>query len=179
MVSRAALAKGLTILSETFGRKLSPVTSIAYGVTLEEIEDEAFERATLKALETCKHFPWPSELIGLCGGGAAADETEAWQLIMTAVRRYGRFYGLDFGDPRIHAAIRAIGGWSKICDQKTDTLHFLEKQFGEAYQHAVTHEPSLDAGRPLVGNVVAGKPIRIEGQIEEPNEERKLLGSGE
>lgn len=150
---QVAVADSVTLLADTFGRKINEVTFRAYEMGLDGVPVERLKVAVRLALQTCKFMPSPSELREL----SAADRPEAralkaWMAVREAVRRHGYIRTVSFDDPVVNAVIRFLGGWERLCD--TPAEHFdvhTRRDFEASYVKLVRSGVNGEACAPLVG----------------------------
>lgn len=69
--------------------------------------------------------------------GASAEATAAWDLALAFVRRGGYRNEPGIGNARIDAAVRAIGGYSKIGNANDHQVTFLRVEFVKAFLEEV------------------------------------------
>lgn len=62
------------------------------------------------------------------------NAARAWGLVMEAIRSVGSYGSPTFGSYAIHKAIRAIGGWQKLCLTPEKHLSFLQKDFERMFE---------------------------------------------
>jgi len=76
----------------------------------------------------------------------------AWSALERAVSTVGCYKSRHFDDPLIHAAVRSLGGWERICEMsERDFDTFLRPQFLKTYAAFARVGVSDEASRPLVG----------------------------
>lgn len=147
------------ILAEAFGRTLSAVTIDAYRIGLRGLTPEQIQVATEAALRTCKFMPTPAELRELAGDFRIEDRAaQAWMAVLQALENGSLcFYAsVDFDDPAINAAIRAMGGWEQVSiefdEQRTEFLNFGRRRFEQTYSALARSGVGEEQGAPLMGH---------------------------
>lgn len=154
-------------LADTFGAKLTPGQLLGYRMGLGSLLLADIELSARRAMETLKYMPKPAELRELAG--AMTIDTRAilaWGVVKQTVHRLSAYGSPDFDDPVINAAIRNMGGWSRLCGADADEFDtWVRKDFERIYQHLVLQGVSAEQGRPLAGlfdeppkRVVTGLP---------------------
>lgn len=159
MTEAEFIVKQVRILADTLPRgsltwpaRLPDMVFDMYLMALRDIPLDALQLGFVRIAQTSRFMPTPAEIRAAAGYGE--DETEraalAWQQVRLAISKYDAYQPVRFDDSRINAAIRAIGGWTELCDSTTDELKWKEKAF-------VTHYKAL-RGRPLSDEQVAALP---------------------
>ena len=101
-----------------------------------DLPAEAIELALRRYNRECSDHPTPAAVRRYAGVAGLTDEQRAqvaWRVVRSCAARYGAYYAISFDDPIIHAAIRAIGGWTNLCTTQIDEMHWKAKAFCEAY----------------------------------------------
>lgn len=123
----------LAVLSEVFGREISPGLIEVYYDTLSGRRIEEVEAAGRALLRTAKFFPRPSEFIEAMDGDPDERAAEAWAAVLWAMRKAGG-YPVKFEDGAVGAAIVSMGGWLRLCDSRESDLPHLRREFMSAYK---------------------------------------------
>jgi hypothetical protein len=134
----------------------TPADYKAYWMYLQDLTLEQVKKAMMKApLSVGKAYnrlPDVATLLRLATGiDLDHQATQAWEWVMTAMRRHGTYNAVDFDDGRINAALRSIGGWVELGMVETAQLDWRRREFLAAYKHACTEPPTADLMRPLRG----------------------------
>lgn len=133
-LDRRLFAEGLEALAQLFNVDLSePVVALYYAVA-RDLTDAQWKEVCLRAVADRKHMPRPSELLELAHGTKDDAAALAWAQVMKAMKRFGRYASIDFGDPAIHAAIRSMGGWSLLCLGRLEDLHYRRRDFIDGHR---------------------------------------------
>lgn len=157
MLDEDAFAVGLAALARALGGKVDAQVTELYYVALQDLDEQAWQRATARALRELKFFPRPAELRELAGEHSSNDRViAAWTEAMTAAASVGGWSSVDFEDPAINAAVRSMGGWIRFCGRSSDELErFGRKNFEQAYR-AYAKSCTEEAAAPLPGLAALG-----------------------
>ena len=143
-----AREKTILAMAELRGRKMSGDALDLYLAAIADIPTPDLQRACATAIKRDKFMPDPSTLLEIAGLALPAPPTVAdravtvWTHVLDAIRSVGAYQSVAFDDPHIHHAIRAVGGWIRICDTDTEELHsFTRKAFLDAYASATRTNP--------------------------------------
>lgn len=71
------------------------------------------------------------------GMNPRAEGQQAWEEVSQAVSHVGRYNCPVWSSEPIREAVRAVGGWSAICDADLSTTRLLKSKFLDAYKAAV------------------------------------------
>jgi hypothetical protein len=140
-MSRADFAMGLAGLYAVCPQRLQEgaQTDMWY-FAVSDLDGEAWKAACLRLMQTWK---WPrlppiselrAEVLGLVDPEKRA--VIAWDRVREAMRQHGAYCSIEFDDPVIHAAIRAVmgaSGWPGLCELDPEELKWRGKDFREAY----------------------------------------------
>lgn len=130
-------AMAITALAESYRVKATPGLFHGYRLGLAGLSIEAIERGAALALQRCKFMPTPAELRELTGSGGTSFESmaeRAWQQCSEAVRRLGPEKSVNFADGATNAAVRLLGGWSRLCGLSREEFDkWARKDFIAAY----------------------------------------------
>ncbi len=85
-----------------------------------------------------KFMPKLAQLIERITGSMSDRTREAWVKVSNAIRHIGHTRSVCFDDPAIHAALRDLGGFKRLCDESSDTMPFRQREFAEAYASYAT-----------------------------------------
>jgi hypothetical protein len=112
-----ALAIGRLVrgLAEARGETLSPERVAIYVDRLSRFPLAAVERACEQALDRLRFFPTVAELVERIEGSEEELAALAWSRVhRAALGGWGGYTPITFGDPVIHAAVTAMGGWHAL-----------------------------------------------------------------
>jgi hypothetical protein len=124
-----------------------------YSLAMIDLEPEQMQAAVIRAIRKLPRMPKPAELRELAGVNVAEDTraVEAWSDVQRAVTQ-GPYKWIDFGDQRINATIRSMGGWPNFLESFNDaeSEKWARHNFLKAYL-TVGDRLSPEACRPLIG----------------------------
>ncbi len=146
-------ARAVTVLLETFGRKVSQAQLHGYEWALSDIVPETIEAAVATYLRLPEEFPaTPGKLRELCGVTSAEDRAMlAWSAVLRAVP-IGSYKSIDFDDQLINAVIRSMGGWVALLARCGDDFDvWARKTFIDTYAAHGRTGVDGEACRPLPG----------------------------
>lgn len=150
----------LRAFAELKSKQLSVTAIELYWRAMSHWSIDDFKSAAEQLVRTCKFFPTPSEFEDLRKAGRMTA-AEAWTLVLDAARGNAPHPT----DPRILAAVRALGGFHAIGMSRVDQTHFLEKRFVEHYESINDAEdtrealPNLTGGSKLLDDLAQQKRI--------------------
>ena len=159
---KPAFVEHLQALAAVFKFELDDPIVLGYWLALKHYDLTAVIRSIAKAVQICKFFPKPAELIEFLQPDVETEVFNAWS---TAARVLGvdSFCGrpsVDFEDKVINAAIRSLGGIGRIVDMtKTDFLTWYRKEFENAYRIYLANPPDPIKCKPLIGDAKSIKRI--------------------
>ncbi len=125
--SFAAILAGLAAVKP--GAKLTPEALDVWWSSFRDWTIEEFRSAAALLAKSHEFFPNPYHFEQLRKAGRLTAG-EAWAQVLEYVRGTAL---RQPDDPRVLAAVRAIGGYHAIGMSKTDNTHFLERRFAEHY----------------------------------------------
>ncbi|MES2141697.1 MAG: DUF6475 domain-containing protein [Pseudomonadota bacterium] len=145
----------LTLLAESFNRKVSSLLLETYWQGLKAYPFEQVKQAMLSTLQNPDRkwgMPNPGDLIASIQGDSRSHALKAWSQVVTAIRMIGRYDSVVFDNPLIHCVIRDMGGWIYLCQQPEKELPFLRYEFEKRY-HDYQGKPLLNYPRSLKGSL--------------------------
>lgn len=150
----------MVMLAEILGPKaLSKAIYRAYFNALKDkLTFEQVQSSCALAVQTCKFFPKPVELLELVLANKKDEALVALDTVTSAIGTHGSYRTLVFEDPVIHAAIESMGGWPAFCEREPD--EWLRKEFLEAYQ---SHARRLRSGD------MRAVPLQLTGRLSGEN----------
>ncbi len=107
---------------------------------------DEFRSACAQLARTCEFMPNPYHFEQLRKAGRLTAG-EAW----AAVREIARTRGTPHEDPRVNAAVHALGGYFAIGMTNTDQMPFLERRFAEHYESISDAEDTREAVPQIAG----------------------------
>lgn len=111
---------------------LSSETMASYAAMLADLSVDQLAAAIEKHAATSRYWPSVAELRALAVEDEAAPPAEiAWGEVMRAVSSVGRYRSPQWSHPAIEAAVEAVGGWQRVCDDDTEGV--LRAHFYRTY----------------------------------------------
>lgn len=133
---KSQFAAIMTAASEYYRQDVSRALLQIYWQDLKHLSIEQFTAA----MRACRHdarlefFPKTPQILAKVGIDASTASQRAWAKVKTAVESIGHVRNVVFDDPVIHAALRDIGGYGRLCRENSDTMPFRQREFEQAYQ---------------------------------------------
>ena len=144
---REPFAKALAALGEVYDKLISEALAELLWEDLADYELpvvlEAMRRHR-RDPDQGRFFPKPSDLLRWLVGTTMDRSLLAWSAVLQAIRDYGAYNSLDFGDSITHAVIEDMGGWPQICAVLTEELPFREKDFRDRYRVFSARQMGVD-----------------------------------
>lgn len=133
-----------------------------YVATLDDLPLSMVLHAIQLAAKTCKFFPRPAEIRELCQSEVTPEDAaeNAWMRFRYALQRVSIYDSVDFGDPILHATVRAqFGGWPQCLEIQSNRMNFVHAEFVKLYTaFARTRNLSTE---PLQGVLPRPEPVVI------------------
>lgn len=133
--------------------RLDVTDQISMGVTIEVwIEEfEAIPEGILKDAvkrhrrdpHEGKFFPKPANIHAQIRSIYRDRFEQSWALIRKAIRSVGKYRSIDFGNPRVHAAIEDSGGWVALCNSSSDEMTKVKERIFDAFIASQNRSPEL------------------------------------
>lgn len=144
------LFKGsMTMIATQFGYDLKdPKLKLYWNRFKETMDDKQFLDSVSQIMDTFvpssqKPFPLFTHFLGAVGHQAGnVQAKKAVNAVKIAVRRFGRYNSVNFGDSKIHQTIRYYGGWIEICNWTDDVWAMREKNFIDTY-NSMSPQPTF------------------------------------
>lgn len=134
--TKAAFAAQLAMLSEMYGREITPAMRDVWWSAMEAVDLPDFKRAVSQHIadtDAGQWMPKPADILRKLDGTGKDRAAGAWAKVDAAVRRVGPWSRVAFDDPRIHAAVEAIGGWGQFFTTSNDEWPHLQRRFEQQY----------------------------------------------
>jgi hypothetical protein len=177
---RQQFSRMVTAFRNAFKTDTDAATSEVYWMVLQRFDFDAVKMAFVEfASKGNKFAPTPGEIVEIIEGATDADAHAAWLAVDKAIDDHGPYCCPDFGIDAIHATIRELGGWVRMCNMMIPEEPFRRKEFIECYKvHKARGAVSPD---PLPG--IRGfhevKRIELPRQLRQiANQGRKQIKSG-
>lgn len=130
-------ATKMALIAEVFddGKPPTKLKLDIYFKALEKYPIESISSAVSNIINNrvFPSFPKPAEIIQEIEGKRENRSTEAWMMVISAVRRIGNYQSVAFADPVIHSVITQMGGWPQLCTMQTDEEKWKQKEFERLY----------------------------------------------
>ena len=127
------IGQALISLGELYRTEMAEGLTKMYLRVLEPYPATEVIRAMEGAIQTCRYFPKPVDLIDLINGPPGERAVESWTALQDAIRHYGKYKSIFFEDGRTSALIEYFGGWVEICSSWRDSeLQFRRDEFIKA-----------------------------------------------
>jgi hypothetical protein len=135
-MTREGVAKLVNLFCAAYGKDCSAPLLSAWGLALSDIDDNAAFAAGAEVLKTHRYasLPTPADIRRIALGDLDDISELAWASVIDAIRRYGHGVSVDFEDDAISAALVTLGGWERLCDQTTDEMKWVKKEFIKLYK---------------------------------------------
>ena len=95
--------------------------------------------------------PKVADIVRVLQGTATEKAALAWGKVYEAMQLVGAYQDICFDDKAIHAAIRDLGGWAKVCRTSTEEMGYLQHKFCEAHR-AYSARGEYEYPRALIGD---------------------------
>lgn len=142
---RRPFMQRLVVLSELFGKPLSPAVQTLYFEALQDLLLEDVVRALGQATQACTFMPKPAEVRRLAVGDDEDAAERAWMGLRAAMRSVGSYASLVVTDPALGETITAMfGDWPTACasDFSPEMWASKRKEFGRVY-HVVAQRGAV------------------------------------
>lgn len=130
----------LALVADVLAYHRQPASEFVLGVWWEACKDFSMEQVQ-KALqahamdpERGRFAPLVADVVRVLQGTTTDRAAVAWGRVLTSMQGIGAYSDIDFGDPAIHAAVRDLGGWPKLCRSDLNELRFVQGRFCESYR---------------------------------------------
>ncbi|MEI8055429.1 MAG: DUF6475 domain-containing protein [bacterium] len=172
-------------ISEVYGKSFTSAAIEIYWRILEPFRLEDVSAAIDRHVQhpdDGKFLPKPSDIIKAIEGSTQSQALSAWSKATYAMRCISCYESVAFDDALIHAVIKSMNGWPKLCLVDDKQLPFTEKEFLERYRDCISREPSSypkylkglieiqNSARGyiypppiLIGNVLKAKQVMADG----------------
>lgn len=106
--------------------------------------------------------PKPADIVRQLAGTSTDRAALAWGAVFECMQRIGAYTDVAFDDPAIHAVIRDLGGWIKLCRSTMEELGFVQNRFAQAYK-AYSARGQFDYPSMLSGDNGSDADFAIRG----------------
>jgi hypothetical protein len=163
----------IAAINETYGEQFSQAQTLLWWNMFKPHSIQVFEQAVYQHMacpDTGMFTPKPANIMKFINGTskqneqALDDKSEiAWHVIEGEIRRIGSHTTLRMEDRQALAAVKAIGGWKKICGLTISELTWAHKEFVAAYKNYERTDVNL-------------LPDKLPGRIHLENNKRDQQG---
>jgi hypothetical protein len=140
---------------------------LGYALALSDLTDDQLQNGFVRALREVDGMPSPAKIRELAGVTVDSDTkaVDAWGDVLKAIPK-GSYVWPDFGDQRINATIRNLGGWPNFLSRLdgAEGEKWARHEFLKTYA-AMGDTLSPEACRPLQG---LGEKRCVGGQMRDP-----------
>ena len=139
MVDNNIFKESLKMLMAVYGHNLTKeVYSVYYSILSPKMNNEEFLKAIQSIMETFKptsqvKFPLVPDFLSSIGKAGIPRAKQAISDLKFAVRRFGRYDSVNFGDSKLHQTVIFYGGWTEICKWDDRDWGMKEKSFIDTY----------------------------------------------
>lgn len=155
---RALFLEVVIGFAELKGKQLSAPALELYWRAMQHWDLADFRAAAEQLVRSCEFMPTPKDFEDL-RKASLPSAGEAWAEVLKIARSGDYQHGHRSGDPRIEAAVRAIGGYTAVAMSRTDQTPFLERRFAEHYD-AISEREDI---REAVPQIAGSSRARISG----------------
>lgn len=141
------------------GAKLTPEALDVWWTSMRNWPIDEFRAAAAQLAKSCEFFPSPYHFEQLRKAGEPTSG-EVWAEVLELVRS-GDYRQREHANPRVNAAVRAIGGWQAIANSNTEFTHLVEKRFAEHFEAIGDREDVREALPNLTGGPRLSGPVRM------------------
>lgn len=135
----------ITAINVTYGEDFTEPQILLWWNLFKPHSIETFEQAVYQHMacpDAGMFAPKPANLMKFINGTSKQNEQAiddkaeiAWHVIEGEIRRIGSHTSLRMEDRQALAAVKAIGGWKKICGLTISELTWAHKEFVAAYKN--------------------------------------------
>lgn len=176
-------ARSLLGVGEVYGQKFSPQRQALYWEVLKSYPLADVVEGIARHLadpDVGQFLPKPADIVRQIAGSTDTQAMQAWTKVAAAVARVGSYQTVVFDDWRIHAVIRDMGGWVRMCEMRAEDdpreggakadMPFIAREFEKRYRGMKGERayPAKLIGRSEAENVSRGfekfvEPPRLIG----------------
>lgn len=143
----------ITGIGEMYDKSFNPFLLELYWNVLKSYSFEEVKNGVNRYLANADvgmFFPKPADIIAVIEGDSKTQALLAWTKVMSAIKMVGMYNSIVFDDALIHAVIRDMGGWQKLCITKNNDFPFVGNEFQNRYRWFVNQKPN-NYPRCLIG----------------------------
>lgn len=141
-------------LASTFGREVDEALLTGYWMGLGDLEISEVKQGATRAMREAEFMPTVRQLRDLSGSGNADMQAAlAFEHLRSAITSVGYYGSIAFDDPAITAAVRNLGGWSRVCEMEVEQFEkWFRPQFEKVYKGFRLTGVSEEQASPLLGH---------------------------
>jgi len=135
----------ITAINVTYGEDFTEPQVLLWWNLFKPHSIEVFEKAVYQHMacpDAGMFSPKPANLMKFITGTSKQNEQAlddkaevAWHVIEGEIRRIGSYGSLKMEDKQALAAVKAFGGWKKLCGLTMDKMTWAHKEFVAAYKN--------------------------------------------
>jgi len=153
-IERASLYK---IVSDVMGYYKQDASEFTLQVWWEACKNYDLEQVS-KALtahatdpDRGQFAPKVADIVRQLSGTSTERAAIAWGKVYEAMQRVGAYTDVVYDDPVIHAVIKDMGGWPKLCRAESENIGYLQHKFCETYR-VYANRGGFDYPKYLIGD---------------------------
>ncbi len=137
-LSRKTFLSGMAALGTVFDKDInSTILQDIYWDRLKNYTDDEVSTAFKMAVDKCKFFPRPVELLEFITAKTKPSPDVKWAGVLEIMRRYDGLRDMKvIVDGATAFAIRNMGGWQSLTMMNTDQIPFQVTRFRALYEQA-------------------------------------------
>jgi hypothetical protein len=153
------------VVKTTYPREKLLDTAEAFEIWMRFLEDIPDEVGMAVLAEWIAHNRWSPSIADIREGavnkihGDVPDWGEAWQTVIKAVGRFGRYQepdALNSLDDITRACVENIG-WQSICNGEEADIGFIKRDFEMLYKGKTERKKREMQGTIMIGNMEGGR----------------------
>ena len=166
---------------EEQSRRIAAIASVSatWEVILHDVDDTELRELITLHMATSAWWPRPADLRALLQrfeppAPAIATGDEAWGRVLELVGRHGSYQGQPRRlseqaeeDEALGAAIRAVGGWGRLCAVRLDDMQ-ARAAFARAYEATRERQRQGAEAVRMLGDMAPGLMQRLGAMMREP-----------
>ncbi len=108
----------LDFMAEGLDVNMSAVKYKFYFAALSDLDLEDIKKAANHIARTATFFPKPVDFRNAIQGNIETATIGAWEKVLKAKSRAGKYQSVKFDDPIIHSVVKLMGGWDSVCSME-------------------------------------------------------------
>lgn len=180
-----SFVQALTAAMDVYSKRVNAMTIEIWWEALARFELNAVLNAFSRHVQnpdSGQFAPKPADIIRLVDGGTEDRALQAWSKVDQAVRTVGPYQTVVFDDATIHAVIRDMGGWIKLCGVDGGEYPFIRNEFVKRYR-GLLETNKQDFPEKLIGlaeqaNAESGRKIAPPLLLGDAEKAKQIYQSG-